>query len=450
MLHSYAIATERSRAAHEAAKRFLPGGVTGAGRTDAPFPITIAEAHGSTLVDVDGNVYLDYHGGLGSAVLGYAHPEVDEAVRSEMGRLSTFVGGPHSMELRLAERFCQLVPSVDKVAFCGGGGSDAIQHAVRIARAHTSRMRILRVEGGYHGWHSDVAVSSRPILKDPEYVGLPSPKSDSAGVLPAVTEQVIVASVNDQAAIHQAFAQWGPQIACVIIEPVLFSAGAVLVDQPYLRLVRQLCDRHGSVLIFDEVLTGFRCALGSMSPVVGVVPDLTVFGKALANGYMMSALGGRAGLMAELAPDGPVYYAGTFNGHPLSLAAALKTLEVLERDDVPSKISALGERLTRGVNRAIQDLGINAVCQHYGSIWTLYFGCRSVHSYRELPRQILTGSDQMTADFRWYLRQRGIYVHQRYVPRCCISAVHTEEDIDRTVEVVGDYLDSRRHELAAL
>jgi glutamate-1-semialdehyde 2,1-aminomutase len=439
--------TRRSQQRYEDAKRFLVGGVSGAGRAAEPYPIVIASAQGKWLTDIDGNRYLDYHGGLGSAVLGYAHPEVDAAVAREMAQLSTFVGAPHAREALLAERLCATIPCAERVAFCGGGGSDAIYHAIRVARQATGRTKIIRVEGGYHGWQGDIAVSSRPILREPAYTGHPTATPDSAGVLEAVTQEVLVVSANDGHALRTTFERHHEEIAGVILEPVSYSMGCVVLDHAYVQLARTLCSTHHAVLIFDEVLTGFRCDIRGLGPTLEVTPDLAAYGKAIANGYVMSMLAGRGELMEQLTPVGPVYYAGTFNAHPLSMAAAAMTLTVLQRDAIPDRIAALGERLSAKVNKAIDELRVPVAFQHYGSIWSIFFAARSVRGYRDLGAPTLSNEDTLTNALRLFLLDRGIYAHNRYVFRCCISAAHDENDIDWTAESIADFLRAHVDEL---
>lgn len=437
-----------SRDLHQRAARVLPLGVTGDGRYASPYPVFFRSGHGKQLEDVDGNRYLDYHGGFGSAILGYSHPEVDEAVHRATREAGGFVGLPHAAEGELAERLCELIPYAERVALCGGGGSDGVYHAVRLARAVTGRTKIVKIEGGYHGWHADVGVSTRPDLQSPTKIRRPEPVPNSAGSLSAVTSEVLVTPVNDTAALAELFDDSGSEIAGFIIEPVLYSSGCVLVEPDYLALARRLCSHHGALLIFDEVMSGFRSGLGGAGGRLSIDADLGVFGKAVANGYVIAVLAGRAYAMRRLAPEGDVFYSGTFNGHPLSVAAAYATLAVLERDDVPARIDALGHRLAEGVNSAIRDIGANAVCQTFGSVWNLYFGTRSVRDYRDLAASNTPATAALNAAYHAHLRENGIYVHKRHVNRAFVSALHDEGDIDRTVEVIREFVDAHRDELA--
>jgi glutamate-1-semialdehyde 2,1-aminomutase len=436
-----------SRRLHEHARGLLPMGVTGDGRYSEPFPISFVRGHGKRLEDVDGNVYLDYHGGFGTAILGYSHPAVDAAVQRATEELGAFVGLPHPGEVRLAERLVGLIPLAERVAFCGGGGSDAMYHAVRVARAHTGRAKIVKVEGGYHGWHADVGASTRPA-----HVDLSSPhpvaRSNSAGSLQAAVDAIVVVTVNDAEGLERAFAENEGEIAGVIVEPVLYSAGCIHVEREYVDSARSLCADAGALLIYDEVMSGFRNGLGGAGAPKGPA-DLGVYGKAIANGYIIAVLAGRSDLIGLLAPEGPVFYSGTFNGHPLSVAAAHATLDVLEAENVTDRIAALGRRLADGVNAVIAELGLDAVCQTEGSVWNLYLGTRRVRRYTDLARALTPEVERLNDAYLAYLRERGVYVHKRYVNRAFISAEHDEADVDRTVEIVGDFLRENRRQLAA-
>ena len=433
---------------HERAKSVLPGGVTGAGRDTKPHSIYFRSGRGATLTDVDGNEYLEYHGGFGSAVLGYSHPEVSEAVAKATEEWGTFVGVPHEHELALAERLTEIVPCAEMVALCGGGGSDSLYHSVRIARAATGREKVIKVESGYHGWHDDLAVSTAAPNPTSNFERLPRPQPISAGSLKSTTDAVVVVSINDLDAIAEAFDQHEGEIAALVVEPALHSAGCVILDQSYLDGARALCDRHGAVLIFDEIMCGFRHDIRGVGAMYGVKADLAAFGKAIANGYVIAAVVGRRDLVSLLAPSGPVFYSGTFNGHPLSSAAAMTTLSILERDRVTERLAKMTKRLGDGINQAIAELQLNAVCQYFGSVWTLYFHARQVRSSADLGRASGPGSEELNDAFRAWMRERGVYVHRRQTLRGFVGAAHQEADIDRTVELVRGFLEEHRDALS--
>ncbi len=441
--------TTQSRALHMNARAYLPMGVTGESRFYEPYPIVLERALGNRVTDVDGNVYLDYHGALGCAILGYAHPEVEAAVARSVRTAGTILGAPHRYEGELAERLCGLIPGAEMLAFFGGGGSDAIQQAIRIARSATGRTRIVKVEGGYQGWHSDVAVSTAPRLGAEPPPGPPQPIPNSAGLLKAVTDQVMVVTVNDVEGLRFLFDRAGDEIAALLIEPVLYSSGCIPVDREYLATCRELTTKHDAVLVFDEVMTGFRNGLSGAGGSLGIRPDLGAFGKAVANGYIMSFLAGRETLIGELAPRGPVFYSGTFNGHSSSLAAADATISVIQRDDVPEQIARLGQRLADGINDVASSLRVPAVCQTVGSVWSMYFGTRIVRDYRDFARCSTPELAQVNRSFHECLLQNGVYMLRRHMNRCFVSAQHTEEDIDRTIAVVGAFLESHAQDLIA-
>jgi glutamate-1-semialdehyde 2,1-aminomutase len=424
-------------------------GVTGESRFYEPYPLVLESAIGKWITDVDGNVYLDYHGALGCAILGYAHPEVERAVQEALRNAGTLLGVPHRYEGELAERLCELIPGVEMVAFFGGGGSDAIQQAIRIARAATGRTKIVKVEGGYQGWHSEVSVSTAPRLGAAPYVGLPTPVPNSAGVLEAVTDEVMVVTINDAKALRSLFDDAGDEIAALLIEPVLYSSGCISVEKDYLAACRELTLKHGAVLVLDEVMTGFRNGVGGAGAQLGVRPDLAAFGKAVANGHIMSFLGGSETLIRQLAPCGPVFYSGTFNGHSLSIAAADATISVLQRDDVPERLALLGKRLASGINDVASTLQVAVVCQAVGSVWSVYFGTRAVRNYRDFAPWSTPELLRLNAAFHEFLLQSGIYMLRRHMNRCFISAQHTETDIDRTVAVVGEFIESHRQDLTS-
>ena len=249
---------------------------------------------------------------------------------------------------------------------------------------------------------------------------------------------MVVIGINDLDAIAEAFDLHEGEIAAFVLEPVLHSAGCVVLDQAYLEGARALCDQHGAIMC------GFRHDIRGVGAMYGVRADLAAFGKAIANGYVIAALVGRRDLISMLAPAGPVFYSGTFNGHPLSVAAAMTTLSILERDRVTDTLGRLTKRLGDGINQAIEECGVNAVCQYFGSVWSLYFYARQVSNSADLGRATGPRTDQMNDAFRGWMRERGVYVHRRHILRGFVSAAHQESDIDRTVDLVRMFLQEHR------
>ncbi|MCU1678629.1 MAG: aminotransferase class-III [Frankiales bacterium] len=427
----------------------LPRGVTGAGRWEDPYPLVFVRAREQFLEDVDGNVLLDFHGGYGTAILGYSHPEVDGAVAAAMTDGRSFVGCAQIHEARLAERLCALLPEAERIALCGGGGSDPLYHAVRLARAATGRQKVVKVEGGYQGWHGELGASTTPPA-DTAPTHVPPTVPNSPGILPAVTDAILAVTVNDPESLRARFAAEGEQIAAVFVEPVLHSSGCISVDDGYLMLARELCDAYGALLVFDEVLSGFRSRVGGAAAPTGVVPDLATYGKAVANGHVLAFLAGRGALMDQLAPSGDVFFSGTFNGGPLGVAAAEATLDVLQSTDAMDRAIGLTTRLAEGMNAAIATRGLPAVCQHHGSVWNLYFRTTAVRDVRDLARSLQGGTEALNLAFRHHLRDHAIFLQRRVgTNRGFVSAAHTEADVDRAIAVVDQFLEHHAEEIAA-
>jgi glutamate-1-semialdehyde 2,1-aminomutase len=316
----------------------------------------------------------------------------------------------------------------------------------------TGRSKVLKIEGGYQGWHGDLGASTSPALDDPAPVGMPAAVPNSAGVLPAVTDALLVNAANDADALRERFARDGAEIAAMVVEPVLYSCGCVPVDAGYLALARELCTRSGVVLVFDEVLSGFRVVVGGAGSLgAGVVPDLASYGKALANGHVLSALVGRADLMDELAPGGPVFYSGTFNGHPLGVAAAQATLDELTETDALARAGALAARIATAIEAEAAELGIPARCPAIGTVFNLYLGATEpVRDYRALLRSLGGALDDTNRRLRHHLRARGIFIQRRAgTNRCFVSAAHEDADGDRMVAAIAEFLAIHQAELAS-
>ncbi len=435
------IRTAKSAAFHERAQRSAPLGVIGGGRYWRPYPLTIVKAAGSRLWDLDGNEYLDYHGSFGPSVLGQTHPEVREAVLEAMDRGVLFAL-PHEAEIALCEKVIELIPSAEKVILTCAG-TEATYHAIRVARAFTGRERVVKFEGHYHGWHDAVQQSLKPSLDVAGPPEAPHTVPVSAGTPAAVTALTTVLRWNDADALEAYLEQAGDEVACVALEPISHACGVLLPQPGFLARVRELCDRHGVLLFFDEMITGFRHALGGCQELYDVTPDLTAFGKAVANGFPVSGLAGRADVMAFMEPEGPVSYSGTFNGELVCVAAALKTLEILEREPVHERLFAVGDRLSAEINEEIARLGLPAQCLNFGSMWCLYFTDREIVDYRDIAAFAVTKDTGIDAEFQAHMLSNGIYMQPFYTNRCFTSYAHTDADIDRTIEVVGDFLRTR-------
>lgn len=330
-------------------------------------------------------------------------------------------------EIELAELLTELVPSMEKVLLTSTG-SEATFHALRVSRAATGRRLVVKFQGCYHGWHDSVSLN---VISRPDRVGARDPIS--TGILPEVLDATLVLPFNDVAALRATFAEHGHDIAAVILEPVPHNVGCLLPDQTFLEALRAETTKAGSVLVFDEVITGVRHALGGWQSISGVTPDLTTMGKALANGYPIGAIGGRADLMDNFSttPGAPVFFAGTYNGHPAVVAAALETLRILREEPVHEHICRLGQRARDGLATVITDLDVPAVVTGYGSVFVTYFMPGPVpRTYDDL----LANDNAMFTGYRHALRDYGVFELPLALKRNHISYAHTDDDIDQLLD----------------
>jgi glutamate-1-semialdehyde 2,1-aminomutase len=403
----------------------IPGGVNSGQRRVAGLEdLVVTATSGATFTDAEGRTYTDYHAAFGPPLLGHNDPDVDAAVAAAARSVGLMGVGVTPIEIELAEQLCELVPSVERVLLTETG-SEATFHAIRVARAATGRRHVIKFQGCYHGWHDAVAMN---VISLPENVGRHDPLSK--GVLPEVTEATIVCRFNDADEVERALSEH--DVAAIILEPIPHNIGAVLPEEGFLERLRELATKHGTVLVFDEVITGFRHALGGFQSIAGVTPDLTTLGKAMGNGWPISALGGKAELMDlfSTTPGRPAFFAGTFNGHPPTAAAALATIEKLRREPVHEHVFRLGERTRRGLDELYRRLGIPAVVSGYGSVFLTYFLDGPVRSYDDL----LHNDVDLFVGYRRELMKDGIFELPLNLKRSHFSYAHTDEDVDRLLE----------------
>ena len=418
----------------------IAGGVVSLNRKVDP-AIVFVRAQGSRLWDADGNEYIDYHAAFAPHLLGHNDPGVNAAVKEAMDRGWSLVGsGPTPWEMRLAELLRQAVPTLENVQLTNTG-SEATAHAIRLARAWTGRDDIVVTLGGYNGGHNDVARTVMPSLQEVgpqvspgEYRFLPL----SAGIPEEVRRRVHVVNFNDLDSVEYVLRRY--PVACVLTEPVLQNIGVVPPLPGYLEGLRTLCDRAGAVLVFDEVKTGFRCALGGYQSIAGVRPDLSVFGKAVANGYPLGVIGGRSEIMDLFDAKDPlrrVLISGTYNGHPLNVAAAIATVERLLQGggEVYRRLETLGARLQAGLESIAAAKGIRARVSRIGSAFCTYFVDRLPIDWHDLATHHDFDLDRR---MRRELIQRGVYHFPLPCKQGSISAAHTESDILRTLEITAD------------
>ncbi|MBA3348749.1 MAG: aspartate aminotransferase family protein [Actinobacteria bacterium] len=414
------------------ASAVIPGGVnSGQRRVPGLEELVVASTSGSTFTDSEGRTFTDYHSAFGPPLLGHNDPDVDAAAASASGLMGV---GVTQVEIELPERLVDAVPSLEKVLLTATG-SEATFHALRLARTVTGRRHIVKFQGCYHGWHDAVAMN---VISPAERMGARDPLSQ--GILPEVLEATIVCPFNDAEAVERALTDH--DVAAIIIEPIPHNIGCVLPKPGFLERLREIATKHGTVLVFDEVITGFRHGLGGYQAIAGVTPDLTTLGKAMANGWPVSALGGRADLMDlfSTTPGQPAFFAGTFNGHPATTAAALATVDKLQREPVHEHVFALGERARTGLTALYERLGVQAVVAGFGSVFVTYFLEGPVESYDDLLRNDV----EMFVGYRRELMQEGIFELPLNLKRSHFSYAHTDEDVDRllagTEAAMGRYL----------
>lgn len=416
----------RSVAAFRRATQLIPGGVNSPARAFGAVggtPIFIQRALGPHLFDIDGNRYLDYIGSWGPMILGHAHPAVVAAVGEAMSLGSSF-GAPTERESELAELVISSVPSIERVRFVSSG-TEATMSALRLARGCTQRDLIIKFAGCYHGHVDSLLVQAGSAATT---LGVPN----SPGVPAHATQDTLVLEYNDCQALAETFRRSGDQIAAVILEPVVGNMGLVLPSAEFLAELRRLTARHGAVLIFDEVMTGFRLALGGAQGLFGVQPDLTCLGKIIGGGLPVGAYGGRADLMAKVAPTGPVYQAGTLSGNPLAMAAGITTLRLL-RDHPPyAQLEEHARQLEEGVLAAVARHGLPCRWQRQGSMFTLFFTPEPVTNYAAAKRS----DTQAFATFFWELMDQGIYWPCSQFEAAFLSAAHEKGHITETVAAV--------------
>ena len=413
----------KSQAAYEDACRLIPGGVNSPARAFGAVggdPLFIERAAGQFLYDIDGNRYIDYIGSWGPMILGHANPRVVEAI-TEAARGGTSFGAPTLRESRLAELVRQLVPSMQKVRLVNSG-TEATMSAIRVARGFTGREKIIKFAGCYHGHVDSLLVSAGSAAAT---LAVP----DSPGVTIGTSADTIVLEYNDVAALDEAFDRFGPQIAAVILEPIVGNMGTVVPTPDFLRSLRELTQRHGAVLIFDEVMTGFRVAPGGAQELFGITPDMTTLGKIAGGGLPLAVYGGREDIMNCVLPAGRVFQAGTLSGNPLATAAGIATLEIL-RDDPPYEyLERLGAQLGDGLKSAADAAGIPAVMQRVGSMMTLFFTDTPVTDWPSADRC----DRKRFADFFWGMIAEGVYLPCSQFEALFFSRSHTLADIDHTV-----------------
>lgn len=405
------------------ALRKIPGGVNSpvrAWKSVGGVPRIITRGKGSYLYDADGKRYIDFIGSWGPLILGHAHPRILQALKQKAAKGTTF-GAPTEGEVDLAELVSRLVPSIEKLRLVSSG-TEATMSAIRLARAFTQRTKLVKFDGCYHGHADGLLVKAGSGVAT---LGLP----DSPGVPRAFARETLTAGYNDIKSVHRIFNQFGKSIAAIIVEPVCGNMGVILPEPGFLAALRKITVDHGALLIFDEVITGFRVALGGAQEVFKLKPDLTCLGKVLGGGLPLAAFGGRREIMDLLAPVGPVYQAGTLSGNPLAVAAGLTTLKLLSQHGIYQRLAVKGKRLEDGFREVIKKIGIKAVINRAGSMLTLFFGVDKVQN----PDDARNCDRQMFARYFHFMLAKGIYLPPAPFEAMFISLAHSNADLDRTI-----------------
>lgn len=415
------------------AKKVIPGGVnspvrsfSGVGGT----PVYIDHAQGAYVFDSENKQYIDYVGSWGPMILGHAHPEVIEVVKQTAEKGLSF-GAPTEIETLMAAKVCELTPSIDMVRMVSSG-TEATMSALRLARGHTGRDKIVKFEGCYHG-HSDsllVKAGSGALT-----LGVPS----SPGVPASLASDTITLTYNDSESVIQAFAEIGDEIACIIVEPVAGNMNCIPPVPGFLETLRQVCDEHGCILIFDEVMTGFRVGLQGAQGVYKVTPDLTTLGKIIGGGMPVGAFGGKQEIMQSLAPLGPVYQAGTLSGNPVAMAAGLKTLELISQPNFYHDLEQKTQQLVMGLRDRASQAGISVSTNTIGAMFGLFFTQeKTISSFA----QVMKCDQELFKRFFHGMLEQGIYMAPSAFEAGFVSAAHSGEDIEKTLDVAGHVFNS--------
>lgn len=423
MGNSQARNTSNSEKAFSEAKKVMPGGVNSpvrAFKSVGLTPVYMERGEGAYVYDIDGNRYIDYVGSWGPLILGHAHPEVIDNIQRIAAKGTSF-GAPTLIETEMAKLVCERVPSIDVVRMVNSG-TEATMSALRLARGYTKRSKIVKFEGSYHGHADSLLIKAGSGVAT---LGLP----DSPGVPESTAVNTITVPYNDLEAVRLAFSRYGEEIACIIVEPVAGNMGVVPPQPGFLEGLREITQQYGSLLIFDEVMTGFRVGLNCAQGLYGVTPDLTCLGKVIGGGLPVGAYGGRREIMEHVAPSGPIYQAGTLSGNPLAMAAGLTTLQILGRPGVYEQLERQAARLAEGFTRNAEELGVPCTINRVGSMICPFFTDQPVTDYESAK----TSDLQRFAKYFAHMLDLGISVAPSQFEGMFVSTAHTDEHIEQTI-----------------
>lgn len=415
----------KSEQLHEEALQHIVGGVNSPSRSykavGGGAPTYMARAKGAYFWDVDGNEYIDYLGAYGPIITGHAHPKITEAIKRQ-AEIGVVYGTPTELENKFAITLKKAIPSLEKVRFTNSG-TEAVMTTIRVARAYTGRNKIIKFAGCYHG-HSDLVLVAAG--SGPSTLGTP----DSAGVPQSIAQDVITVPYNDLDALEDAFSHWGDDVAAVLVEPIVGNFGIVLPKDGFLEGINQLAHQHGALVIYDEVITGFRFTYGSAQQITGVEPDLTALGKIIGGGLPIGAYGGKKDIMEQVAPLGPAYQAGTMAGNPLSMAAGLACLDILKDENLYKRMDELGKQLEEGLHQAAKTNGIPITINRLKGALAVFFTDEPVTNYEEAKK---SDSEQFAKFFKLMLR-KGINLAPSKFEAWFLTTEHTEKEIEKTLE----------------
>jgi glutamate-1-semialdehyde 2,1-aminomutase len=421
---------DRSKQLYHRALEVIPGGVNSpvrACRSVDADPLFIQRADGCYLYDVDGNRYIDYIGSWGPMILGHRHPAVIQAITAVLGRGTSF-GAPIDLEIELAEMVIQAVPSVEVIRMVNSG-TEAAMSAIRLARGATGRNLVIKFDGCYHGHADTLLVAAGSGVATLSIPGSP-------GVPESVAQHTLSLPYNDVGCVKQVMKEKGSQVACIIVEPVAGNMGLVVPKEGFLEALREVTEKNGSILILDEVMTGFRVHYGGAQTLYGIEPDLSCFGKIIGGGLPVGAYGGKREIMAHIAPQGTVYQAGTLSGNPVAMAAGIATLKELQKPGFYQALDNTSERLATGLKQAASEAGVPARVQRVGSMLGLFFTDNEVTSFAEAK----TCNLRTFTGYYKGMRQQGIYLAPSQFEALFVSAAHSAQDIDMTVEAARKVL----------
>jgi glutamate-1-semialdehyde 2,1-aminomutase len=420
-----------SQALFEEAKKVFPGGVNSPARLLRPYPFFVKRGKGSKLYTVDNTEYIDYCLAFGPLILGHANEEVITAIRDQLER-GWLYGAPYEVELKLAKEIMKYFPTIEMIRFVNSG-TEATMNAIRVARGYTRRKKIVKFEGNYHGSHEAVLVKAGSSTLT---FGIPT----SEGVPEDIAKHTLVAPYNNLEATEKLAETYANDLAAVIVEPIAVNMGLILPDIDFLKGLREVCNRYGALLISDEVVTGFRFDLGGAQGYYGIEADLTTLGKIIGGGFPIGAFGGRREFMEVVAPLGRVHNAGTFNAHPVSLAAGLKTIEMIRRNGVVEKAAKVAEEVSGRLKEAVEDRKVRARVYQIASMFQIFFTEREVRNFDDVN----TSDKELFMELHRILMEKGVYWAPSQFETCFTSSAHTKEDVELTSSAIEEALDKVR------